>query len=147
MKYKNGFTLIEAIIYIALFSILIGGALVATYQLMQGADSLNSKKTLQEEGNFVLRKLDWALTGVKSFSIPNSRQIIITKDTGDTVEIKLLNNTIQMRENLGTFASTTTSNLIVNNLQFQSIGTNPLGIIATTTINGVDFVITKYIRK
>jgi prepilin-type N-terminal cleavage/methylation domain-containing protein len=153
---QKGFTLIEVIIYIALFSILIGGVLVSTFQLVQTGSSLSSKTAIQNEGNFILRKIDWAFAGLDPANIPtvggslcnqtatttkiNYGQIVFRRDT--------INNALQIKEGSGgTFASTTTSNIKVTCLKFGIISGSPSGIIATTTINGIDFVITKYIRK
>lgn len=54
--YKRAFTLIEAIIYLALFSIVIGGALMSAAALFEGAGSDTAKARLQEEGAFMLEK-------------------------------------------------------------------------------------------
>ena len=50
----QGFTLIEVVIYIALFSLLLGGAFVTAYQLIDNSRELNVKNRVQEEGNFLL---------------------------------------------------------------------------------------------
>jgi prepilin-type N-terminal cleavage/methylation domain-containing protein len=55
--YKRGFTLIETIIYLALFSIVIGGALAATTVLFEGAGRNTTEARLQEEGTFMLEKI------------------------------------------------------------------------------------------
>ncbi|OGI68550.1 hypothetical protein A2738_01575 [Candidatus Nomurabacteria bacterium RIFCSPHIGHO2_01_FULL_42_15] len=67
---KSGFTLIEVIIYIALFSLLLGTAFVAAYQLIDGSVRLGTKNTIQDEGNFIMRKINWALTGVDPSTVP-----------------------------------------------------------------------------
>ncbi len=55
--YTRGFTLIETIVYLALFSIVIGGALAATTLLFEGAGRDTTRARLQEEGNFMLDKV------------------------------------------------------------------------------------------
>ena len=72
MKNNPGFTLIETIIYLALFSIVIGGGMVAAFQVIQSANASNNHIIVQEEGNFLLRKIDWALTGAKFICVPAS---------------------------------------------------------------------------
>ena len=118
------------------------------------------------EANFVLRKISWALSSASS-TMPN-----LPADPVSTLTVIRYDNTqvdicldssvpakkvIKMREvSVGTpipdctdssFLPLTTENVIVNNLQFQSIGSNPPGIAATTTLNGIDFAITKYLRQ
>ncbi len=63
MTRQKGFTLIETIIYIGLFGVIIGGGLVAAYQIIQATDGAQNHVILQEEANFLLRKIDWAITG------------------------------------------------------------------------------------
>lgn len=58
-RAKNGFTLIETVIYLALFSIIIGGGMVATFQIIQGAKVAHSRALLWEEGNFLAAKIFW----------------------------------------------------------------------------------------
>ncbi len=62
MINQKGFTLIETIIYIALFAIIIGGGMVAAYQIIQATEASNNHIILQEEANFLLRKINWALS-------------------------------------------------------------------------------------
>ncbi len=164
---NKGFTLIEVIIYIALFSILMGGAYIVAFQLIDNSGKLNTRNTVQGEGNFVMRKLDWALTSVDpSFTTTPSSgttsNLRVKKYDGTKVEVCLDSNKIKIHE--GTFGSCTdpdylpitTDNIIVkaSSLSFQYIlasGSGPFGITANFTItsNGVDFpfTITKYIRK
>ena len=159
---QKGFTLLEVIIYIALFSILIGGAFVAAFQLIDGSRELSVKDTLQDEGNFVMRKISWALTSVdpavatipSSGTSPNLR---VTKYDGNQIDICLDSNKIKIRQGGGAgscsnpaFLPLTTDNVSVSSLQFDyltPVGLEPAGITATTIINGVTFTITKYMRK
>ena len=53
----KGFTLIETIVYLALFSIVIGGALAATTLLLEGAGRDSARARVQEEGAFMLSKI------------------------------------------------------------------------------------------
>lgn len=153
-KHNKGFTLIEVIIYIALFSLLIGTAFVTAYQLIENSNKLSVKNTTQEEGNFVLRKLNWALTGASTFSISSS-ELTVNKFNGATVKIKLgsgANAGKILMNDTGLFVPITTDNVEVTDLQFQQVGTYPAGIsvvikIKTLNTAAVDFMITKYLRR
>lgn len=145
---KRGFTLIEVIIYIALFSLLMGTAFVTAYQLIDGSSKLNTKNAVQEEGSLVIRKMNWVLTGAETFSISGS-ELTVNKYDGTTVKIKLGSGADAekiLMDDTGSFYPITTDNVQVTNLLFQQVGSNPIGITATTTINGIDFTITKYKR-
>ncbi len=157
----RGFTLIEAIIYIALLSVLMAGVLLATYSIFQTSGSLSSKTIVQEEGNFVLRKIDWALTGTSSLSLVTTpapgayaSALSLTRYDGTQIDIRLNNATqlIELREGGlgGTYYPITTANVSATNLQFHYLapsGTGPAGIEASTTINGIVFYTEKYFRQ
>lgn len=145
---QKGFTLIEVIIYIALFSLLMGTAFYTAFQLIDGSSNLSVKTTAESEGNFVMRKFNWAMTGASDF-IPNGSELTINKYTGPNVEIKLNSEKILM-DSTGSFLPITTENVKATDLQFELIPASspgPKGIKATFKINEIPFSITKYIRK
>ncbi len=157
-KIKSGFTLIEVIIYIALFSILLGGAFVTAFQLMNGSNKTYSDTAVQEEGDFVSRKINWALTGLDPTNPPSvgglgCSQTLTTKKVNhpmNPIVVRLNVNTLEVSENGGSYLPLTTSNVKVSCFKARIIpatGTGPTGVTATTTINSIDFAVTKYFRK
>ncbi len=154
-SYNQGFTLIEVMIYIALFSLLIGTAFTAAYQLIDGSGKLSTKNTTQEEGNFVMRKLDWALTGVQTITTPSSgtsTTLRVTKYDGTQVDVCLDSNKIKIREGGGAgacsssqYSAISTDNVSVSSLSFTYLSLG--GITATFVMDGTTFTITKYFRK
>src|SRR5437667_361850 len=54
-KNNSGFTLIETILYIALLTILLSGAVFASYNLIEGSGRLKTNININEEGGFVLK--------------------------------------------------------------------------------------------
>lgn len=80
-KSSAGFTLIEIIIYLALFSIIMSGSVVTVYQIIQNSNSLQTKVILEEEGNFILAKLNWALTGAQANTNIESPGVGISSST------------------------------------------------------------------
>lgn len=77
-----GFTLIEALVYIALFAIIIGGGMVAVYQIIESTNASYNHVILQEEANFLFRKINWALTGAERVESPSSNQLVISDKPG-----------------------------------------------------------------
>jgi type II secretory pathway pseudopilin PulG len=155
---KGGFTLLETLIYIALFTVLMTSGFVAVYDLMQSAGSLGDKTRTQEEGNFVLRKISWGLSSLDPSSPPvisgsGCNQILTTYKTGIANPVIFRLNTIsgknyvEIAEDGVNYFELTTDNASTTCLKFSSTGTAPIGITATTTIDGVDFVIKKYVRN
>lgn len=156
---NRGFTLIEVIIYITLFSLILGSAFVIAYQLIEGSSKLSTKSTVQAEGNFVLRKLNWALTGLDPDSAPvisgsacsQTLSVDKTDPSVDTVDIRLNEidgvKYIEIQENEEGFNPITTINVLVSCLKFSPISGTPAGITASFEINGSPFSITKYVRQ
>lgn len=136
MMHRNrGFTLIEMIIYVALFSIMIGGVAITVYNLIQNATSTSTKVVTQEEINFVLKKLDWALTGADSTTIdvsPTDELEFTNDNIGSDFAFDLDSSRIRITED-GDTDFLTTENVEVESLEFS--------YDAATKIISVEFVI------
>lgn len=61
---QSGFTLVETMIYVALFAIIMAGAIVSIYGIIGSSARNQTKAMAEEEGSFLLGKIDWVLTGV-----------------------------------------------------------------------------------
>ena len=90
---KNGFTLLEAIIYVAIFSLMLSGALLVTYQLIVSSERGASNNGLEAEANFLLRKINWLVEGATTLNISQPDVLEITNH-GQTF-ILTLDPTIQ----------------------------------------------------
>lgn len=158
LKKQSGFTLIETMIYIALFSIIIGGSVITFYSIIENSNKTQAQVILQEEANFIFRKLDWAITGASDITIPASGEIgtslNLSKTTGD-ISFLLNGNKLQIREGLGVFDDLNNDSVSVSSLSFQNIsgGTGlPKSIITTFTLNNnyghsQTFNHNKYLKK
>src|SRR3989344_2337496 len=67
---KKGFTLIETLVYLALFALIIGGMVVAAYLLFETSDRYQTRAMLQEEQNFVMAKIMRTLNNAKDICAP-----------------------------------------------------------------------------
>src|SRR6185369_10783091 len=67
---RSGFTLIEMLVYLALLSLLMGGVLMTVYQLLSDAGGTRVKVSTDEEANFVLRKIAWAVGDASAITTP-----------------------------------------------------------------------------
>jgi prepilin-type N-terminal cleavage/methylation domain-containing protein len=163
MQKNSGFTLIETLIYLALFGILMAAVGVATYAIVEAAGRDQTRITSQEEATFLLAKLNWALTGANGLQIPAAGipapSISISKYAGTTpVVFDLSSNKLQVKEGAGTATDLNSANVKVVNLVFTDIpavGGKPEGVtisftIRSTTPRGTtidqDFQTTKYLR-
>lgn len=64
----KGFTLLESILYIGLFSALFTGILTSVYPLFSAAQQVQTRLLLENESNFILSKIEYALTQTMSSS-------------------------------------------------------------------------------
>ena len=67
---QQGVTLIETMVYLALFSMIIGGAVLSAYQIFESSGRSRTRSMLTEEGNFLSGKMLWALSGARTVDAP-----------------------------------------------------------------------------
>lgn len=154
-KQQKGFTLIEMLIYSALFSLMMVGMLGGVYMVIQGANQSNARLLVDNEANFVLRKINWALTGASSINIPGagfSVSILSVNKSGvpSPVRFRLNSENVELDPGTGTYVPLDTANVIIASLSFEHIpalGTKPAAVKATFYLNDVFYETTKYIRK
>jgi len=157
---NTGFTLIELVIYMALFSIMMGGLIVTIFQLIQNSEKINSKDSVHEEINFVFRKIDWALNDAVdiSYPIPGSQnEIWINKNNfANNPIIFRLNDTssdykyIEFCVEETDCSPITTRNVKVEDMVFILLNdTNsiPTGVEIIVKIGGIKLSNTKYLKR
>lgn len=152
---QKGLTLMESVIYIALFTLIITTTVVTAYELLKGSDSLNSKTTIQTEGHFFLRKMNWILSGMNPASVPVISGVSCAKNitlsklgfSENPIEVRLESGKIEMRTGgSGDYIPLTTENVTVECLDFELLSSSAYGIKASSTIEGFGFSTTKYTR-
>ena len=154
-NHLQGFTLIEVLLYIALLTLLFGGGVIAAYQVIEAANRTNAGVMVQEEGHFLLRKIDWALTGVTTIVSPapppaSGPSLTVDKAGVGVITINLASGRAQLNRGVG-FLPLTNDRVTIADLQFEhtdpdGAGGKPAAIRASFTINGNPFEITKYLR-
>jgi len=147
-RSQTGFTLVESLIYIGLFAIVIGGGLLAAYQVVDSTRSLGTKTTVVAEANFLFRKFDWALNGSSVTSpSPGSEDAILEVSQGGIPYVFELNG-----DGVVTINDTelTNDSVLVSDLLFKHIygaGDRPDSLEFSFKINGEQFgTTTRYIR-
>ncbi|MCX6759556.1 MAG: type II secretion system protein [Candidatus Nealsonbacteria bacterium] len=177
MKEQKSFTLIETLVYIALFAILMGGAVVVAYTVFESAGRNQAKQILQQEGDFLIGKIEWVLSGVQTIASPpldplnptapiQSSILQIARYDGSSRTINTSEDCSGMTPTSNIFLQKGTScsqlnnsNVQINDLVFTrnpGEGINPESVSASFTLtarteNGMlinqDFSTTKYLRK
>lgn len=154
LKNSAGFTLIETLVYIALFTIVIGGGMVGAYGIIEGTDRTSSKTILEQDANFILRKVDWALTGLDTINSSGASLSVNKKDfASNPIVFSLSGTNITIKKGSNTAIVLNNSRVKISNLAFTPVTTGgKSGIQATFTVTTIDgklsqtFTITKYIR-
>lgn len=155
LKTNEGFTLIEVLIYSAIFSLMMVGMLGSVYLIIQGTNQSNARLLADGEANFILRKIHWAFTGASSIITPVAGSIgpnLSINKTGVALPIRfrLNSNNIEIDPGTGFYSPLDTGNVIAASLSFQHIpasGGKPAAVKTVFYLNGITYEITKYIRK
>jgi len=75
MRRKEGFTLIETLVYLALLGLVFTGLMASAFAMAESIDRVKMKAIVQEEANFIMAKINWASAGdwgvVKPVNIAN----------------------------------------------------------------------------
>lgn len=161
-----GFTLIEVVIYLALFAMLFGGAVLAAYNVIEGSGRNQTRAQLQEEGQFLLAKISWVVSGAQVVNSPaanaQSSILSIVKYGGTSFTVSASGANLQVQNSTGTYVLNASSiGLVPGSLKFThdvdtGNGTNPERVrtdftLTTITPNGAtmsqDFSTVSYLRK
>jgi type II secretory pathway pseudopilin PulG len=160
---QSGFTLIETLVYLGLYAIIMSGALTAIYSIFESSAHNQAQAMVQEEGTYLIGKVDWALSNAASVQSPatTGSDLQITRFDGTTVDISQNGEAMQYAENGAAPQILNNTNIGVTGLQFthaqaSSDGIDPESVqaivtIAATTTDGHvfsrSFTAIKYLRK
>ena len=158
MKH-SGFILIEIIIYIALFSIMIGGLLISVSLLIKNSYQNTDELITTEEIGFVIQKLTWVLSGAESLHVSSDNlSLYIQNEEISENEIifryNLADKSLELKTNMDGFFKITTPNVSVLSTPYeptkfefiQSEGTASEGVSVFLNIGGDAVEFNKYIQ-
>lgn len=97
---QSGFTLIETLLYIALFVIILGAVLVATYNMIESTDKTQYRSLIHNEAQFGVRKMHWLLNGATNVSVPTADILQITNTSLSNNPITLQRSGTKLAVNL-----------------------------------------------
>ena len=152
-KRKNGFTIIELLVYIAILAFLIGGGVASAFAVLDFSEQNKADINIQAEGQFLVRKIEWALTDVAPGGITIlAPGVLETQKNGVGTVVIDVDASGRARISVagGSQLEITNDRVQVQNLLFDHIppaGTKPEAIHAIFDINGVNFSTTRYLRK
>ncbi len=139
---KRGFTLIETIVYLALFSILMGGAVVAAFNIFENAGRQETRTMLEEEGAFLMAKIDWAVSNATFVNQPIGYGPLLWVTTGSglvIINLPVASTSIVIQDGVVGPYALNNSNVSVTRLSFlhtlaSGNGINPESVSASTTL-------------
>ena len=148
----RGFTLVEVLIYIALFGLLMSGAVVSAYQLLQSGENQEISFAAQQEGTFINRKLAWALAPATAVSASGGNILTITRpDLGSQSPIVVdgSGDRITLKRGSGAALPLSTEGLALSNVVFSTnppANGLPEAVHVSYTLGGKDFTYAMYLR-
>lgn len=133
---SRGFTLIEALVYLALYSLVMGGFLTALYAITESGERNRSIAILEEEGNFVLAKIEWQIARSRSVEEPASEggTLSLLLENGARAAADLRGGYVRLREGGGAFRPLNNPDTAASGLRFEHVRASAYG----APIEGVD---------
>lgn len=144
-QHTRGFTLIEALMYMALFGIIIGGAVTAAYSIAEASTRSVTRSLVQEEGNFLVAKIGWVLSGARAVDDPavgnTGPSLSVTKwDTAiaHPIVVQLVGTDMTISRGTNPASILNNDNVQVSALSFSHAfggGTDPESVDASFTVS------------
>ena len=130
---SRGFTLIETLMYLGLFSIIIGGLTVSAYSFFELSGRNQYKAVLQNEQDFLIAKINMVVRNAQSVTIPAAGASASVLDaTGNTIALGN-SGTVTLNGFALNATGTTISNVVF--IHTYAGGSNPESIEAGFTIS------------
>ena len=130
---RRGFTLIETLVYLALFSIVIGGLFLSAYAFFESIGRNESQAFIQQERDFLIAKIEWTLSGVNPLAANTyGLTLSVTKYDGTNVRMDVSSGKLRMSTNGGAWHALNNDDSTISSLRFLHT--------ATAGINASEYV-------
>lgn len=162
LSHSAGFTLIETLVYLGLFGIIMGSLAVAVYGIVEANGRGDARVVIQEEGGFLIGKMNWALSGASSIAVGVTPPSLAVNKYGfglNPLVFTIVGNAVRLQEGGGAVVSLNSNSVQVINFVVTNIPAangKPQGVTVGFTLRGTtpkgvtidqDFSTTKYLRK
>ncbi len=160
MKIKpdnKGFSLIETLIYLGLVSSILVSVFLTVYGLLLSQVTVGNKTLTEEEANFILRKIEWALTGSPTITTPslNASGTVLLVNKYNYIQNPIAfdqsSSFIRMRTNPNDPLPLNSASTVASNLSFQHLAPYGTSTIATMqvsfTLDGKPFSSKIYLQR
>ena len=152
MSASRGFTLIETVVYLALFGVLISGLVASAFYLLRSSEYSRERIGIQEEGTFILRKLAYGVSGADAAEVKNGTLVLSRPDLPEyenPLVFALEGTALTLARGEGESSALTPASYPVENLAFSV--TEEAGqsarVVAEFEVRGVPFRFDAYLRE
>lgn len=149
-RVVTGFTLLETLIYLAILSILIVAGVASAYAILDIGGRGAKGIVIASEGNFLIRKIDWALSGATKIDVSDPLSTMkITKGAIEYTFIITAGGVVKLN---GTDLSSINVTVVGSGAggkafdYFPTSGGMPCGVRVTLGVNGMNFEVKRYLR-
>ncbi len=127
---KRGFTLIETLIYLALYTVISFGMLAAAYSVLESGARNETSAMVEEEGDYLTAKIDAVLTNAAAIRLPvnSGGTLAVTESDGSNIVIKNDASGMSLQEGNTAFQTLNNTNVTVADLVFVHMRTIDNGI-------------------
>ena len=156
LSSRDGFTLIEVLIYMVLVGVTIGSSIAVVFNVIESSGSLSQTAAVEENANFVFKKVEWALFGAEEILTPGPGQTAASVSINkfgfgsNPITFTLEEEEITMQTS-GAGALPLNSELTpVGSLSFEHIaesGDKPTGLRTTFTLDNKEYSTLIYLRQ
>ncbi len=117
---KNGFTLLESVVYSALLSVFMLGLVQLVFSVLKSSEYIVNKNNIEREVRFVIVKFNWALSKAKVISFVENGVLLSDGSLGNVKFLSLPDKTLSMVSEEEVFL------LHSQNLEFYNVVFTPL---------------------
>ncbi len=130
--------------------------MVTVYYVIQSGNQTVSQAVVQGEADFLLRKIDWILSGVDAINSPgvgSSSSMLSVDKVGypsNPITVDSAGEGVRLSKGGGAPERLSSSAVTVGNLQFLRAvvpAGKPAAVLVSFTVNGKVFSMTRYLRK
>jgi hypothetical protein len=147
----KGFTLIETIIYIALFALLMSGLMQTSYVLYANLNRHTDEIRTLEEGKYILEKIDSVLLGAEIVYEPvlgSESGILRLKNSESLYRFELQGGSLMFKKDYGEFVSLNSKYVEITYFSVTH-GKNtgePAWVRVSLILGGIPFNLVRYTR-
>ncbi len=130
---KNGFTLLEVLLYVAITATLLGGLVIFMALLTQARVKDQTIAEVTGSGTQLLQYITQAVHNAAAVSVVNPSALSITDATGNQSAVVLTDGAVQLQTNQ-TSVALTSNHVVVDKLIFTSINGAPASVRIEMTL-------------